>query len=666
MSADIYIVEIVNKYILFRKGRYSMWSVKIPGSRGMLLPLAAALVLCASLLLNAQNAIVDTCREPEFKSQNMFESYWYVFDDNPNSVDYAGLWKDSAGIGWLFLGDSLTGGNSKVENFTKKTVSEYEEFHMTPGGCDGTPAYSAMIAWKFGDTLPHWGPGTGDVYGCYVGIGTGLISEAKTLNLTNATKVSYWAKSSATIVVNFVVATAQGSFKEFGTFYGIDHTIIPGWHQYFVYLGEKDPTNPTDSNYLYQPSWAVSSPNDNMFPWETEQHAVLPLNTFLCTLLEWNMGGAGETDHPNKDWLALQGTLWVDNIEIENYTWHPEDACVECDTAANSVANLPGNKILLTNGGWWFSTTNGAWYAFNDAEGRNVSIPMVEYSWIDTLMADYIAPDSTIPQLKLLDKTGIGDTVGDTAAYVSYVLGPSFKKVSSIDSTDTNDVDPFVGIGLDLVNDEDTTQNFNFDSLNIQGIYFDYKTTGAVEWVVVSFMTRQTFLEEGASFYVKVRPTDGVWRGAIVPFENIDLPPWDDKDTISFDATKGIAIQFTVEGDSNDVGSFAIDNVYLLDSAHVGVQYLTEPAPVGSGFSLKQINNRLVYTLPQGTRNAIVQLYNLQGRTVYSQRIKALDNAGSYSLPLRTNMIANGVYIFRVQTLGQQKRVFNKAVTLVE
>jgi len=81
---------------------------------------------------------------------------------------------------------------------------------------------------------------------------------------------------------------------------------------------------------------------------------------------------------------------------------------------------------------------------------------------------------------------------------------------------------------------------------------------------------------------------------------------------------------------------------------------------------LKQINNRLIYTVPQGTKNAIVQLFNLQGRTIYSERVKTMNNAGSYSIPLRTNMIANGVYIFRLKTLGQNKKVFKKAITIVK
>ena len=625
-------------------------------------PIVLCIILSVASFVFSQNSYVDTCRGAEFKSENMFQSYWYVYDDNPKSPDFAGVWTDSTG----FI-DSLDGGNSRVTNFTKKDIKEYEEFHMTAEGGPNTSAYSAKIAWKFGDTLPHWGQKETEVYGCYVGLGTGLISEGNTLNLTEATKISYWAKASDTITVNFQVGTAQGTFKEYGTFYGIDHKIIPGWNQYFVYLREKDPTNPNDSNYLYQPKWAIDDIANMILPWETEQHAVLPLNTFVCTQLGWSIGGAGEEGHVNKNWHTLPGTLWVDDIEIENYTWHPEDACVECDTPPNYVDSLPGIKTIVTAGGWiFYGLDYGSWYAFNDAKGRDVTIPIVEYSWIDTAMADYVAPDSTIPQLKLLDKSGIGDTVGDTAAYISYVLGPAYKTVSSLDSTDTNDVDPFVGIGMSLVNENDSTQNFDMDSAGVQGIYFDYKTTGAVDWVNVAFMTRQKLIEDGATFYVKVPPTNDVWRGAVVPFENIDLPPWDDKDTVTFDRTGVIAIQFSVEGDSGDVGTLAIDNVYLLDTAHVGIQFLSEPTVAGNGFSLRQIQNRLVYTLPQGTKNAIVQLYNLQGRSVFSQRVKALDNAGTYSLPLKTNMIANGVYVFRIQTLGQHKKVFNKAITLVK
>jgi len=625
-------------------------------------PTIVLILLSITVCSFSGNSLVDTCRSPEMKSQNMFESYWYVYDDNPKSPDPAGVYIDSLG----FI-DSLAGGNSSVTNFIKKDIVEYEEFYMTAEGNDqGTSAYSAKIAWQFGDSLPHWGQKETEVYGCYVGMGTGLISEGKTLNLLEATKVGYWARASDTITVNFLVSTDQGSFKFYGTSYNIEHKILPGWNYYWAYLREKDTSNVNDSMYLYQPKWAIDDIANMVLPWETEQHAILPLNTRLSTLLGWSIGGAGEDAHVNKAWHMKAGTLWVDDITIENFDWYPEDACMECDTIANSATALLGNPILMTNGGEFNILYYGAWYAYNDAKDRDVSVPIVEYSWIDTLMATYLAPDSTMPLLKLLDNTGIGDTVGDTAAYISYVLGPAFKKVSSIDTTDTNDVEPFVGIGLSLVNEDDSTQNYNVDSAGLQGIYFDYKTTGALKWLHVAFMTRQTFIEDGAVFYVKVPPTNDVWRGAIVPFENIDLPPWDDKDTVSFDSSKVIAIQFSVEGDSGDVGSFAIDNVYLIDTAHVGIQFLANLMKNGSGFSLKQINNRLIYTVPQGTKNAIVQLFNLQGRTIYSERVKTINNAGSYSIPLRTNMIANGVYIFRLKTLGQNKKVFKKAITIVK
>ncbi len=620
--------------------------------------------------IHAENATVDTCRSPEVKSRNMFEDYWYVYDDNPKSVDYAGLWKDSVGLGWVFLSDSLAGGNSKVTNFKKKNVKDYEEFFMTAGGNQqGTSAYCAKIAWRFGDTIPHWSPKVTDVYGCYVGMGTGLISEGNVLNFKEATRISYWAKTSDTITCNFLVLTDQGSFKEFGSYYNIEHRLTPEWKQYTVELRQKDPLNPADSMCLYQPKWAIDDSAKEILPWETQQYAILPFDKSRATSLEWSLEGAGEDGHVNKAWHMKAGTLWVDDIVIENYTWYPEDACMECDTVAGIGATLPFklvNPILLTDGGWFNALSYGAWYAYNDAKDRDVLEPFTEYSWIDTAMADYIAPDSTIPQLKLLDDQGLTGVAGDTAAYVSYVLGPAFKKVSSVDPADTNEVKPFVGIGLSLVDEDDSTQVYNADSAHLQGIYFDYKTTGAVAWLHVSFITRQKFLEEGAGFYVKIPPTDDIWRGAIVPFENIDLPPWDDKDTIAFDPTQLIAFQFSVEGDSADAGSFAIDNVYLLDTANVGVKYLTKPMTNLSGFSLKQINNRLVYTLPSGTKNAIVQLYNLQGRRLYSQRIKTLHNAGSYSLPMRTNMIANGVYVFRIKTLGDTKKVFNKAITIVK
>jgi hypothetical protein len=269
------------------------------------------------------------------------------------------------------------------------------------------------------------------------------------------------------------------------------------------------------------------------------------------------------------------------------------------------------------------------------------------------------------PELFWLDSTGSSGLAGDTGTSITYILGPEFKVLSS-DSLDTNDVKPFVGIGLNLVDEEDSSKVFNMDSANIQGIYFDYYTFGPAEYVYVSFLTRQKLTEEGARFYTKIpAESGGGWQGAIVPFENIDLPPWDDKDTVTFDPTKVYGLQWNIEGDSGSVGALAIDNVYLLDTAHVGIKYLTSPISKSSGFSLRQVSNRLIYTLPANTKNAIVQLFNLQGRTIYSQRIKA-NISKSYILPVKTNTLGNGVYIFRAKTLGADKRVFTKSITLMK
>lgn len=605
-------------------------------------------------------ALVDTCRDPSFKSQNMFEGYWSVFDDNPKSVLYTGLWTDSTGFT-----DTLKSGNSKITNFAKLDIENYEEFKMTPGGCTSSPSYGAMIAFQFGDSFPFWGMGADETYGNFVGLGCELISSRRVLNLKGATKVSYWAKASDTITCSFIVGTKQGTFKEFGTYYEISHKFTPEWKEYFVYLREKDPNITSDSMYLAQPQWAIDEQNTLVMPWETTQQGVLPLDISKTQMLEWLLGGAGEDGHVNKAWHMLPGTLWVDQVTIENYTWYPEDACMECDTCLNGQTSQVGTHLKLTDGGNFNELDEGAWYAYNDAKGRDVSIPIVQYSWIDTTMASYPPPDTTTPILKLLDATGVTAVAGDTAPYVSYILGPNYKQVSTVNPLDTNEVKPFVGIGLSLVDEDNVNQCFNADSAGYQGFYFEYKTSGAVKWLNVSVDTRQTLVEDGAAFYVKIPPTAGVWRGAIIPFANLALPPWDEKDTVSFDRTKLVALQFYVEGDSADAGSFAIDNVYLLDSAYVGIKFITPVTQLSSGFSLKQIHNNLVYTMPKGANSAIVQLYNLKGRALYSERVKAVAGK-TYTVPVSARSIANGVYIFRMQTLGNVKKSITRTVTIVK
>ncbi len=304
---------------------------------------------CTTLF--AQNTIVDTCGTNG--NLNNFLGEWYLYDDNPKKPDITGIWIDS--IGFI---DSLAGGNSKITNFSKINIKDYEEFSMTAGGSPGTPGYCAKIAIKFGDTLPHWGQKETDVYGCFTGIKTNLSPEDTTLDLTCATRISYCAKASDTIYIEFIVETKQGTFDYFNTYYRSGHYITPGWRQYVVYLREKDTLNPNDSMYLYQPKWAIDDIANMFLPWETEQHAILPFDISKVTKLRWELGGAGEDGHENKNWHEQPGSIWVDDIIIHDYAWNYHTLAAHPGTGTCFKDSL--TITFISSSSFIFYTTNGS------------------------------------------------------------------------------------------------------------------------------------------------------------------------------------------------------------------------------------------------------------------------------------------------------------------
>jgi hypothetical protein len=50
---------------------------------------------------------------------------------------------------------------------------------------------------------------------------------------------------------------------------------------------------------------------------------------------------------------------------------------------------------------------------------------------------------------------------------------------------------------------------------------------------------------------------------------------------------------------------------------------------------------------------------------VYSQRIKE-NLSGTYTLTLNMASIVNGVYVFRIRTLGAKQQVFSRPLTLLK
>lgn len=631
---------------------------------------ALTMVLAISFSLNAQNIELLDDFEHE-GAENYFKGYWSVNDDNSKSPDYTGAYKDGV------FEDYLDAGNSKITNFAKiDTIKHiYEGFDATDSilGPSGNITRTLKVGFQFGNIYPHWGMGDKQIFGCYVGFGTELVSEGNMINLTGATHISYWAKCSDTIYANCVVATNQGRMKFFSGFYRVVHKITPTWQKFTVPL-----VIDTAAIHLHQPKWLLDE--NPKHPADPGPNVIKPFRVWKVTALEWELEGAGEGKHLNEKWDKKAGTICIDDIEIHNFTWHPEDACMECDTIAqlflDTNGGLPSGSEWITSGTEVVHFDEGAWYAYNDAKDRIIkTTPIQHFSWLDTAggFCSYDSTDTnqTFPIISLKGPVGPNTTVIDTAPMIKYTLGPKYKKVSLINPLDTNIVEPFVGIGLTFV-DEDSAYVYNADS--VQGVYFDYKLNSTTDaYLMFSVITKQKFIAEGAKYYVKLPATGDAWKGAVVGFDHLDLPPWDDKDTAAiynFRKDSILGLQWSIEGDSGNTGTIAIDNVYLLDSVNI-IPIITDPISFkNNGMNYKvnfrQFNNRLSFAVPTGTRFVSAKLYNIQGREVALHTIKTIKGKTHCNMPLSNYNLASGTYIFRLNTIGKRNSVFTKAITIMK
>jgi hypothetical protein len=355
----------------------------------------------------------------------------------------------------------------------------------------------------------------------------------------------------------------------------------------------------------------------------------------------------------------LKTIEWVNNkVRIVEQTKLPTELVyIDIDTIEEMYDAI---KILKVRGapaigiaaaGFEF----GAYYCYSDEPARssNILTPNTA-SEIDAKWADKTGTEYAI---KFVDASGQTEAAGDYGAKIGFTLGTKMQFAQDEDVEQ-----PFVGIGLEIGN---RNNPYDADAAGMNALYFDYKAT-AGEYLKVSIKTTQTFQEEGAEFYVRVPASDS-WKGALIPFENIDLPWWDDLDSAEkFLSSEILEITWVVEGDENATGELAIDNVYFVDQARVGIQLFDNSMfKIKKGISFKQVSNRLVYSLPEGVSKAEVSLFNLSGQKIVSH-IPQNRQLTYHTLPINAMSLPAGTYILRVKDRGIRKGMYCKALSLMK
>lgn len=580
----------------------------------------------------AKESLVDDCEHGGFI--NKFSCPWFVMDDNATHPYFKGKYDESSDT---FL-DSLKGGNSKITN-AEKNNGQYGKFHMTygEGNPNGTKGYAAKIEFAMGDTMPYSTPY--NKYGCWVGIATHIVSPKKgILDLTGATKISYWAKSSSVnhpVNVSFIVLTDQGRFKLFSTYYQRVHEVTHEWEQFSITLDTNEATGLSLPEWVKK--WPPIHPADN-----GKILTQLPLDISKSFSLQWLI-----TVDANQILKNETGALWIDDIQIHNYTYEREDLCKDCQENNNSVSGT--SEYLLSDG----SATNAlgeSWEVFNDVEDRKVTKPFFEYSYIDKIYADSGKSPGDL-SLKLT-QSGSGST-GDLAAKIDFTFGPMFKKEYILNNTiDTTNIKPYVGLRLNLSNSNKPELYFNTDSANFGGIYFKYKTVQPTSnYVFVEFGTTQKkdFLIKNTNFYLTIPGTNNEWKYAKIPFSKLKISPWNLlDDSKKFRSSQLQQITWRVEGDSSNYGSMIIDSVYFIKKTVSSIntnKYLKS----NDNILINQVNNNIVFSLPAYIKNVRVELLSLQGREICSFQVSNTKN--KHCFPEHLNTFPNGLLLVKITDL---------------
>jgi hypothetical protein len=542
-----------------------------------LLSCGFAMLLLATFNIFA-DAIVDDCEGGT--NQNKFGFYWYFFDDHLNS------------------------GNSSIPGVTKDATGSYV---VAPTAAAGHVGAGIVLPYVLGPTMA----GTPPSYN-FIGMGTMLCANGKTLDLTGATSITFWLKSTKAIALDFQLVDTV-NITDFGYYYA-SCTIPAGvWTQYVISLSAGGL-----GTGLAQYSWAIKK----------------PLSIKTVSKLQWQISliGAGTN---------TTGQVTIDDISIQGYTFVPPDLCSSC---AGAPGQTPSPAALLSN----FDTSpynanarGQYWYCYSDGVGRTA--PASAWSVI-TGGATANPLDPTAWSITLTPPNTKGYS-GTSGADLQFTLGQTFTNPPSTDV-----VKPFVGIGTNLWNPTAQTNPYNADADGMKGIYFDYMLSGADPSMVVRLeVYANNFLTAGEVFYIDLPYTGtGVWKGASVPWSKLVLPSWQGITPATFQSSNIQKIQWAVQSTNGDVGELAIDNIYLTGGNKITtpIRYQYNAVKGVSGVSASLISNNLRVSIPQNLSNVSLSLVNTQGSVV----VKNLPGVNHTAL-MSVSGLAKGVYMLNVKAV---------------
>ncbi len=525
-------------------------------------------------------------------NQNMFGFYWYFYDDHTD------------------------GGNSSIPGVTKNADGTYV---VAPTAAAGHTGAGLVLPYILGPTEA----GTPPSYN-FIGMGTMLCANGKTIDLSSAKSITFWLKSTKAISIDFQLVDTV-NIKDYAYFYSTCTIPAGTWTQFVISL-----TSGGLGGGLAQYSWT--------------KNPLVPLATSLKTIskLQWQIALTGVGTNTS-------GTVTIDDISIQGYTFVPSDLCATC---VGAPGQTPSPAALLSNMDTQPYNRNARgyyWYSYSDGVGRNV--PASQFSAITggatinpidpTLSTILIGPNVANPALSWVK--GYNGTNG---ADIQFTLGQSYTATGSTDV-----IKPFVGVGTELWNETTTSDVYNGATDGVNGVYFDYMLSGADTTMVLRLeVYANVYSISGEVNYIDLPYTGtGIWKGASVPFSKLTLPTWTGVVPTALDATILKKLQWAVQSTPGDMGEISIDNVYLLGATKItslsnAIKLQNNSVKEMSGISTSMVNSNLKVKLPQGMSNASVSLVNTMG-SVVARSVSGVDQIAHINVA----GLASGVYMLNVK-----------------
>jgi hypothetical protein len=504
--------------------------------------LGMALMLFPYVSLDVSLAFADS-KVDDFEggtSQNYFENYWYYYDDNGGTKqeDRPQKAPDSKpsviNVPYGFK-NRYQCGNMK-DTFK---IKDYKFLIKEEGGNKyGSMPFTYGDAWEC----------TGYTAQPFIGIGTELVPNGDSLDLTGATSVAFRIRSHVnSLKVNFRIETMDIIRDSSFAFYFYQVTApMNQWAACTVDIAK-----------LAQPSWAKG-----------EQQKT-SLAQKLCAKLAWEVHGESNTG-------VKFDTLDIDDIVIKGYNfvsptqWTKAAAAPPTSGIFSTFEVAPKEKTPLET----------YWYAYDDNSiGGNSQV-------IQGAEKD---PATGLLTLNWLNGTGYNNR--HTGAAVKIQLGKTMRRANA--PGDTVDVQGFVGMGFNVYdsvgavyfNATTGKMGANGGQGSASSIYFEYLADGDFRNMTLEVSdscdvpdknqpTRKDTRGPGIVWFRNLPLTGpNTWKAVEIPFDSlVSHSTWKGYVAIPLKKTALAKIQFKAQGAEGKGGTIMIDNVYFPGILFNGIQ----------------------------------------------------------------------------------------------